>query len=154
MLEHDSDLVVLHGVGVGADWERRNGVGDLLALALARHEATSLLGLIASRRAVDEADARRSGRRRGRLVEAVRPRHDLAVLVLVRSHEDVEQLLRLVVVHATFRLELLHHQRCNVTSQSLRSRYGRHFVGITRHNALCEKAKIYRVIRIKLNQLV
>jgi len=27
-------------------------------------------------------------------------------------------------------------------------------VGITRHNALSEKAKIYRVIQIKLNQLV
>ena len=41
-----------------------------------------------------------------------------------------------------------------VTSQSLWSRYGRHFVGITRYNALSEMANIYRLIQIKLNQLV
>ena len=41
-----------------------------------------------------------------------------------------------------------------VTSQGLWSRYDRHFVGITRYNALSQMAKIYRVIQIKLNQLV
>jgi len=41
-----------------------------------------------------------------------------------------------------------------VTSQSLRSRHDRHFVGITRHNALSYMAKIYRVIPMKRNQLV
>jgi len=41
-----------------------------------------------------------------------------------------------------------------VTSQSLSSRYDRHFVGITRHNELGQTTRIYRVIRIKLNQLV
>jgi len=41
-----------------------------------------------------------------------------------------------------------------MTSQCLWSRYDRHFVGITRHNALSKMAKIYRVIQIKLNQLV
>jgi len=41
-----------------------------------------------------------------------------------------------------------------VTSQSLWSRYDCHFVGITRYNALSSMAKIYRVIQIKLNQLV
>ena len=33
-----------------------------------------------------------------------------------------------------------------VTSRSLRSRYDRHFVGISWHNALSYTAKIYRVI--------
>jgi len=41
-----------------------------------------------------------------------------------------------------------------VTSQSLWSRYDRHFVGVTRLSALTEMEKIYRVIQIKLNQLV
>ena len=41
----------------------------------------------------------------------------------------------------------------DVTSQSLWSRYDRHFVGITRHDSLSEMAKIYRVIQIELNQL-
>ena len=41
-----------------------------------------------------------------------------------------------------------------VTSQSPWSRYDRHCVGITRHNALSEMAKIYRVIQAKLNQSV
>ena len=41
-----------------------------------------------------------------------------------------------------------------MTSQSVWSRYERHFVGITRHNALSKMAKIWRVIQIKLNQLV
>jgi len=40
-----------------------------------------------------------------------------------------------------------------VTSQGLWSRYDRHFVGVTRRNALSYNANIYRVIRIKLNQL-
>ena len=39
-----------------------------------------------------------------------------------------------------------------VMSPSLWSRYERHFVGITRYNALSEMAKIYCVIKIKLNQ--
>ena len=39
-------------------------------------------------------------------------------------------------------------------SQSLWSRYDRHFVGITRYNALSEMVKIYRAIQMKLNQLV
>jgi len=38
--------------------------------------------------------------------------------------------------------------------KSLWSRYDSHFVGIARHNARSKKAKIYRVIQIKLNQLV
>jgi len=41
-----------------------------------------------------------------------------------------------------------------VTSQSLWSRYDRHFVGITRYAFSKKMAKIYRVIQIKLNQLV
>ena len=41
-----------------------------------------------------------------------------------------------------------------MTSHSLWSQYDRNFVGITRHNALNLMAKIYRVIQIKLNQLV
>jgi len=41
-----------------------------------------------------------------------------------------------------------------VTPQSLWSRYERHLVGIIRYNALNKMAKIYRVIQIKLNQLV
>jgi len=41
-----------------------------------------------------------------------------------------------------------------VTSQSLWSPYDHHFVGIIRHHALSYKANIYRVIQIKLNQLV
>jgi len=41
-----------------------------------------------------------------------------------------------------------------MTSHSLWSQYDRNFVGITRHNALSLMAKIYRVIQIKLNQLV
>ena len=41
-----------------------------------------------------------------------------------------------------------------VTSQSLWSRYDRHFVGITRYDALSKMAKIYRVTEIELNQLV
>jgi len=41
-----------------------------------------------------------------------------------------------------------------VASQGLWSRYDRHFWGITRHNALSKMAKIYRVIQIKLNELV
>jgi len=41
-----------------------------------------------------------------------------------------------------------------VMPQSVRSRDGRHFVGITRYNASSKMAKIYRVIEIKLNQLV
>jgi len=40
-----------------------------------------------------------------------------------------------------------------VTSQSLWSRHDRHFVGVTRYNALSSMARIYRVIQIKLNQL-
>ena len=40
-----------------------------------------------------------------------------------------------------------------VTSQSLRWRHNRHFVGITRYNALSSAAKIYRVIEIKYNRL-
>ena len=42
-----------------------------------------------------------------------------------------------------------------MTSQNLWSRYDRHFVGITGHNALSymAMAKIYRVIQVKLNQL-
>jgi len=39
-------------------------------------------------------------------------------------------------------------------SQSLWSRYDRHFVDITRYNALSQMAKIYRVIKTKLYQLV
>ena len=39
-------------------------------------------------------------------------------------------------------------------SHNLWPRYGRHFVGIARHNALSKMAKIYRVIQTKLNQLV
>jgi len=35
--------------------------------------------------------------------------------------------------------------------QSLRSRYDRHFAGITQYKALSKMAKIYRVIQIKLN---
>jgi len=41
-----------------------------------------------------------------------------------------------------------------MTSQNLWLRYDRHFVGITRYNALSSMAKSYRVIQIKLNQLV
>ena len=41
-----------------------------------------------------------------------------------------------------------------VTSQSLWSRYDRHFVGITRYNASSYMAKICRVIQLKLNQLL
>jgi len=44
--------------------------------------------------------------------------------------------------------------RVTVTSQNLWSQYDRHFVGITRHIVWSEKAKIYGVIHIKLNQLV
>jgi len=40
-----------------------------------------------------------------------------------------------------------------LTSQSLWSRYARHFVGITRYNVLHYMAKIYRVIQIKSNQI-
>ena len=39
-----------------------------------------------------------------------------------------------------------------MTSQSLWSRYDRHFLGITRYTALSQMAKIYRVIQTKLNQ--
>jgi len=41
-----------------------------------------------------------------------------------------------------------------VTSQNLWPRYDRHFVGVKRHNVLGQMAKNYRVIQIKLNQLV
>ena len=41
---------------------------------------------------------------------------------------------------------------CEVTPQSPWSRYDRHFVSITRYNALSQTAKYYRVIQIKLNQ--
>jgi len=41
-----------------------------------------------------------------------------------------------------------------VTSQSLCSRYDRHFVGITRYNSSSQMAKICRIIQINLNQLV
>jgi len=41
-----------------------------------------------------------------------------------------------------------------VTSQSLWSRYDRHFVGTTRYNALSYMAKIYRVMQTKLIQLL
>ena len=41
-----------------------------------------------------------------------------------------------------------------MTSQSLWSRYGRQFVGITREIALSEMAMMYRVVQIKMNQLV
>jgi len=40
-----------------------------------------------------------------------------------------------------------------VTSQSLRWRHNRHFVGITRYNALSSAAKIYRATQIKFNRL-
>ena len=106
-----TDLVVLHGVRVCADRKRRHRVGDLLALALARHESASLLRL-----GLDETGVRRAGRRRARLVRSAvlrRPGYDPAMLVLVRAHQHVLQLLRLVVVQTPFRLQLLHHQRCN-----------------------------------------
>ena len=38
-----------------------------------------------------------------------------------------------------------------VTSQSLWSRYDRHFVGITRHDAELNGEDLSRVIRVKLN---
>jgi len=41
-----------------------------------------------------------------------------------------------------------------VTSKRLWPRYDRHFVGIRRYNELCQMAKIYRVLQIKLNHLV
>jgi len=41
-----------------------------------------------------------------------------------------------------------------VTSHSLWSRHGRHFVAITRHNVWSEGTKIYCVIQTKLKQLV
>ena len=41
-----------------------------------------------------------------------------------------------------------------VTSQTLWSQYDGHFVGITRHNAFSEMAKICRFIQIKLNHFV
>jgi len=47
---------------------------------------------------------------------------------------------------------LLHYTQGEVTSLSLWSRYHRHFVGITRRNALSKMA--CRVIQIKPNQLV
>ena len=43
--------------------------------------------------------------------------------------------------------------RCSDVTE-LRSRYNCHCVGIARHNASSYMAKIYRVIQIKLNQLV
>jgi len=46
------------------------------------------------------------------------------------------------------------HNYGEVMSQSLWSRYDRHFVGITLYNALSSIAKIYRVIQIKLDQLI
>jgi len=36
-----------------------------------------------------------------------------------------------------------------VTSQSLWSRYDRHFVGIVRHNALSYMARIYRIVQYR-----
>jgi len=42
----------------------------------------------------------------------------------------------------------------SVMSQSLWSQYDRHFVGITRYNALTKTANIYSVIKIKLKPLV
>ena len=41
-----------------------------------------------------------------------------------------------------------------MTSQNVSSRYDRHVVGITSHDVWSQKAKIYGVIHIKLNQLV
>ena len=41
-----------------------------------------------------------------------------------------------------------------VTSQNISSRYDRHVVGVTWHDVCSQKAKLYGVIRIKLNQLV
>ena len=61
------------------------------------------------------------------------------------------------------RLDILYALVCvctytqgEVMSQSLWSRYDRHFVGITLHNASTYMAKIYRVIQVglKLNQEV
>jgi len=52
------------------------------------------------------------------------------------------------------RFEISFNTQGEVTSQSLWLQYDRHFVGITRYNAFSLMAKIYRVIQIKLNQLV
>jgi len=41
-----------------------------------------------------------------------------------------------------------------VTSQNLCSLYDRHVVGISWHSVWSEKAKIYGVVHIELNQLV
>ena len=43
---------------------------------------------------------------------------------------------------------------CEVTSQYLWPQYDRHVVGITWHDVWSEKAMIYGVVHIKLNQLV
>ena len=43
---------------------------------------------------------------------------------------------------------------CSVPSCDIWSQYDRPCLGITRHNAFSQMAKIYRVIEIKSNQLV
>jgi len=58
------------------------------------------------------------------------------ILVLNNAIWVLEKCLNFCTLSLLRTLQLINNTQSEVTSQSLWSRYGRHFVGITRYNAL------------------
>jgi len=102
------------------------------------------LGTAADARASWRCDTAAEGRPRRRQTDSVVGRRTDQRPNEARTDPPGDRRRTLSTTHA--------YTEGDVTSQSLWSRDDRHFVGITRYNALRYMAKIDHVIRIKLNQ--